>query len=119
MLKTEKIDEMIADAGYGIELPEDKESRFKMRRLVEHVYKLGCISGSQTARKIDGLIKEWESTPHPAMMHKADEKFCRQSCYWCGKPFNAYAHNDAGHGKGWMCDGCMIDPKWRAEGQHT
>ena len=119
MMKTDKIDEIINSAGYGVAVPDDKEQRFKMRRLVEHAYKLGVVSGSSTAKKIEGLIKEWESAPHPAMMHKADDNHCRQVCYWCDKPFTAYAHNDAGHGKGWMCDQCMLDPKWKAEEQHT
>lgn len=111
MMRTEKIDEIINGAGYGIGVPEDKESRFKIRRLVEHVYKQGIIDGKAVIEKVESLKKEWSEKPHPATMHKADEKFYRKVCFSCDKPFNAYLRNDSP--KGWCCDRCMIDPRWK------
>lgn len=59
MMRKTKIDEIINNVGYGVEVPEDKESRFKMRRLVEHVYKQGIIDGQESAKKVEILTKQW------------------------------------------------------------
>jgi len=115
MMRTEKIDEIINSVGYGVEIPEDKEERFKMRRLVEHVYKQGVIDGQATAKKVETLTKQWAEKPE--MIKPApDQKSFRQVCFSCDKPFTAYIHNDSP--KGWCCDQCMIDPRWKRD-QHT
>lgn len=61
-MKTEKLEQMVKSAGYGIELPpRHTKERFQMLRLVEHVYSLGCKAGLRDGQKLEQMIQEWEN----------------------------------------------------------